>query len=462
MMSHLAAALALLLAGPAELPAGQVTERVSVVADPGITYAVYLPKAYTPQKRWPILYVFDPRGRALLSLSLFKEAAEERGWIVASSYDTRSDTNDAPNERALQGMWRDTRERFPVAERRAYATGFSGGARLATVLAANSHEQVSGVILTGAGFADTDRPPAGMKFAVFGTAGTTDFNYLEMRRLPAVLGPLRTPVRVEEVAVAHAWPPAALAREGVLWLELQAQRSGLAPRDGLAAELQATWRARARERESAGDLLGALETWQDSARDLEGLADVGEEKAAAARLAARPEVAEERRRREKADREEIAYQKVVVETWSRLLQLGQPAPVVPELLRALDVSSLRSRAEKAATAYERLSAQRRLEAAFVQAYFYVPRMLLAKGEARRAAAAQEVAAEIHPAAAHVRYGLACSWARAGRKKEALAELRRAVQLGFKDAAHMGADPDLETLRGEPGFQQLLETMRTDG
>jgi tetratricopeptide (TPR) repeat protein len=285
-----------------------------------------------------------------------------------------------------------------------------------------------------------------MRFAVFGTAGTTDFNYLEMRRLPALVAPMRTPVRVESFDGAHAWPPAALAREGVLWLELQAQKTGLLPRDGVASELQAAWRARAREREAAGDLLGALETWQDSARDLEGLTDVAEEQAAAARLAGREDV-------------EVAYQRVVVETWARLLNLGQPAPAVAELLRALDVSSLASRAGKAGTPYERLSAQRRLETAFVQAYFYVPRMLLARGEAKRAAAAQEVAAQIRPTADYVRYDLACSWARAGRRKEALAELRRAVELGFKDAAHMAADPDLEKLRNEPAFQQLLERLR---
>jgi predicted esterase len=455
----LTAAALLLAAAPSAFPAGQVTERVNCASDPGITYALYLPSAYAADKRWPILYVFDPRGRALVALDLFKGAAEERGWIVASSYDTRSDTNDAPNERALHGMWRDTRERFPVAPGRAYATGFSGGARLATVLAANSHEQVAGVILTGAGFADTEKPPPGMRFAVFGTAGTTDFNYLEMRRLPALVAPMRTPVRVESFDGAHAWPPAALAREGVLWLELQAQKTGLLPRDGVASELQAAWRARAREREAAGDLLGALETWQDSARDLEGLTDVAEEEAAAARLAGREDVEQERRRREKADRDEVAYQRVVVETWARLLNLGQPAPAVAELLRALDVSSLASRAGKAGTPYERLSAQRRLETAFVQAYFYVPRMLLARGEAKRAAAAQEVAAQIRPTADYVRYDLACSWARAGRRKEALAELRRAVELGFKDAAHMAADPDLEKLRNEPAFQQLLERLR---
>jgi predicted esterase len=455
----LAIALHLLLATPAPLAAGQVAEKLACASDPALHYDLYLPTRFTPQQRWPILYVFDPRGRARLALDLFKGAAEERGFVVASSHDTQSDTNDAPNERALKCMWLDTRERLPIAPGRAYAAGFSGGARLATVLGANSHGEVSGVFLAGGGFADSRRLPAGMTFAVFGTAGRADFNYLEVRRLPAFVASSGAPVRVEEFDGPHAWPPAELAREGLLWFDLQAQKAGRAPRDGVAGELLARWRARAAEKEAAGDLLGALETWEAAVRDLEGVADVSEGQAAVARLQGREEVAKERRRREKADRDEVAYHRVVLDSYGALLNLGAPAPLKAELLRRLDVDGLRARARKAETVYERQSAQRRLEQAFVQASFYVPRMLLARGESARAALAHAVAVEIRPGSPVLHYNLACAWALAGRKKEALAELRRAVELGYKDAAHMAADPDLASLRGEQDFEKMLANMR---
>jgi Flp pilus assembly protein TadD len=58
----------------------------------------------------------------------------------------------------------------------------------------------------------------------------------------------------------------------------------------------------------------------------------------------------------------------------------------------------------------------------------------------------------------VRYNLACSLALAGRADEAFAELGRAVDLGYRDAAHAAADADLASLRPDPRFRAFLERM----
>ena len=54
------------------------------------------------------------------------------------------------------------------------------------------------------------------------------------------------------------------------------------------------------------------------------------------------------------------------------------------------------------------------------------------------------------------YDLACAYARKGDKAEALKQLREAVRLGFRDAKFIGSDPDLESLRGDPGYKKLME------
>src|SRR5688572_12818527 len=46
------------------------------------------------------------------------------------------------------------------------------------------------------------------------------------------------------------------------------------------------------------------------------------------------------------------------------------------------------------------------------------------------------------------YNLACIEAQAGRLPQAVGALELAVALGFNDAKHMQADPDLAPLRGE--------------
>ena len=60
-----------------------------------------------------------------------------------------------------------------------------------------------------------------------------------------------------------------------------------------------------------------------------------------------------------------------------------------------------------------------------------------------------------PDRADFRYDLACSYALLGRRDEAITELNKAVDLGFDDADHLRQDPDLDGLRLDPRFAELL-------
>ena len=63
--------------------------------------------------------------------------------------------------------------------------------------------------------------------------------------------------------------------------------------------------------------------------------------------------------------------------------------------------------------------------------------------------------EVLPNDCLARYNLACSLARAGRPEEAIDSLTRAILLGYDDLAHLEVDPDLDSLREHPDFQELL-------
>src|SRR3954452_23268520 len=87
--SLLLLAAARLAAPPGEpLPRGRVVERVR--ADSIHSYALYLPSAWTAERRWPLLVALDPGGRGLVPVETFRAAAERRGWIVIGSYDARN------------------------------------------------------------------------------------------------------------------------------------------------------------------------------------------------------------------------------------------------------------------------------------------------------------------------------------------------------------------------------------
>jgi len=62
-----------------------------------------------------------------------------------------------------------------------------------------------------------------VRFAVFATAGTEDFNYLELRRLDAAL---TSSHYLHVFDGGHTIPPATVATEAIEWLEIAAMRSG--------------------------------------------------------------------------------------------------------------------------------------------------------------------------------------------------------------------------------------------
>ncbi|MDE0769259.1 MAG: hypothetical protein OSB19_12815 [Opitutaceae bacterium] len=62
---------------------------------------------------------------------------------------------------------------------------------------------------------------------------------------------------------------------------------------------------------------------------------------------------------------------------------------------------------------------------------------------------------ISPKDPRIHYNLACSLSLLGRKREAVATLSRAIDLGYNDMAWLLQDPDLLPIKSHPGFQKLI-------
>ncbi len=67
--------------------------------------------------------------------------------------------------------------------------------------------------------------------------------------------------------------------------------------------------------------------------------------------------------------------------------------------------------------------------------------------------------KLEPDNATAHYNLACSLALCKKRPAALQSLRKAVSLGYRDVDWMLQDPDLETLKGDPEFRQLLGQLK---
>ncbi|HEX6973431.1 MAG TPA: hypothetical protein VF147_03465, partial [Vicinamibacterales bacterium] len=242
-------------------------------SDPTQTYTLYLPAGYTTARRWPLLFVFDPRGRGTVAAEIFREAAEKYGWIIASSNNTQSDGEWEPNRRAIAAMWPDVLSGYAVDPRRIYAAGFSGGAGVAWALARETGA-IAGVIAAGAPNPGTESPKP-VKTAWFGAAGRSDFNFLDAKAIDARIAQLGNPHRLEYFDGAHQWLPRPLAMRAVGWLESLAMTNGLRTPDASLASAIATGELTAAQAlEASGDLTGAYRTYAAIVGTYGGLADV--------------------------------------------------------------------------------------------------------------------------------------------------------------------------------------------
>jgi tetratricopeptide (TPR) repeat protein len=68
--------------------------------------------------------------------------------------------------------------------------------------------------------------------------------------------------------------------------------------------------------------------------------------------------------------------------------------------------------------------------------------------------------QLRPTDALAHYNLACSYALLKKVDSAIKALRKAIELGYRDFRYMREDRDLDALRRDPRFRQLLRECET--
>ena len=379
---------------------GEVKDRVVAASDTGEAYALFLPPGYSRERKWPVLFVLDPRGRATLGLELFRRAAAELGYVVLSSYNTLSDGPPEPNVRAMNAMLADAQASLSIDENRMYLAGFSGTSRAALGFAILLKDNVRGVIADGAavGFA-----PGGPEltfsgdstFAVFAAAGRDDFNFEEVRAFGERLRSARVPYRFVAFDGPHGWPPEAMCRDALVWFETRAMLAGLRPLDSAFVRRRiAEDRVRAEAAQTHGQLDEAAETYRAIERDFGSwseAANVGERGMALEKNPAL--VALRREAKRLADEDE--RQAPRMQDALRWVREQRSPPTATAVLDRLDVPNLQRRAAQG-DSLESQSANRLLARVDVFLSFYEPRTYLAKGDTLRALRMLEAAATVRP------------------------------------------------------------------
>ena len=447
-----------------DLPGGRVFQRLTSRADTTQRYALYLPASYTREKQWPVLFLLDPRGRALIPMQRFRPAAEQLGYIVISSYNTLSDGPPQPNYIAMNAMLADVQTSLSVDPRRLYLVGFSGTTRFAWLV--STHElvgSIAGIIGAGAavpGSRSWIRANIGKSAPVlYGTIGTLDANFEEVRQLDEELDAIGTPHHVERFDAGHQWPPADVSTRAVEWLQLAAFHRNLAPRNQPWVDsLYSAWLARAAKTDSSGDAWAALRQYRQLHSDFSGLTDVSRVDARVAALANDPRAKRGRSAELAASQRDLKAMGDLVSFASDFMQSTSP-PSLDEARKRLDLDKLRKDAARTDDTTAALAAKRGLERLFSHMSFYQPRELFDQRRYLHAAATLRIARYIKPDDGFACFSMARALAQTGDKPGALQALECAAASRQVTVAAIETDSLLAPLRGEARYEAVVRQLK---
>jgi predicted esterase len=444
------------------IPRGQIVERIEALDDVSQSYALYLPSNYTPNRKWPVLYAFDPGARGRVPVEHFKEAAEKYGWIVLGSNDSRNGPMSVV-VKSWNAMQTDTHQRFAIDDERMYATGFSGGARAAISIAGGC-KCLAGVIASGAGFPIDLAPSPQMHFVFFGAAGVDDFNYPELKRLEEPLTKAGITHRVQTFDGRHEWPPVSVAIAAVGWMELHAIKAGKRPRDD--GFINAMWQqllSDARTLEESKKYNEAYQLYLDLSESFKGLRDVAEIETKVKQLgdsreviaAIREEQAQIRKQRELETRlNSLIAGRDGAGSVNQSEEGFDSTNLLPQIL-----NNLRKQSKAPDDSTQRRVARRVLDGLFIGLVEQAMSLLQTQKNSSESIKRFKLATEVNPDRPGAFFYLAWAYAANGEKKKSLQSLNTAVEKGFSDAAMITTNKAFDSLRNDPEYQQIMARLR---
>ncbi|HSA94881.1 MAG TPA: hypothetical protein VLJ16_02435, partial [Acidobacteriota bacterium] len=356
------------------------------------------------------------------------------------------------------------RRRLPVDERRVYSGGFSGGARVASLVPGVVGRAIAGIIGCGAGLAGGLEPGEVRAAGYFGLTGLSDFNYEEMRRLDRAFDPTGLAHRFLFFEGGHDWPDPAFCARAVEWLEVAAMKAGLRPKDqALVQAAVARELDEAGSFERAGRVYWAVDRLEAAAALAAGLEDVPGLQERIAGLRSHRDYAtfvraEARRAERAADfRREFGGAFGAVEDD----EAGGGA-AVGAVLQELRIGILKREARSAKTPEARELASRLLFdfsfAAQARAMdLYAARDLVRAGAYFDLAIAACEAGL--PRERYLYFNRACVAALAGDKRGALKFLSTAADKGFADAEALETSEPLRSVRDTDAFREIVRRIK---
>ena len=207
---------------------GKIINSVVCKTDASQSYALYIP-AKTKSESLPVIYFFDPHADGALPLKNYKSLADEYGFILIGSNNSKNGNDWQTTENIWNNLFTDTKNRLTFNSNRIYTCGFSGGAKVASYVALH-HNEIKGVIANSAGLPD-ETPAGNFNFSFTGIAGKGDMNMMDVVALNNELDKTQTRHRIILFDGKHEWAPASTMQIAFEGLQLDAMFNKLIPKN---------------------------------------------------------------------------------------------------------------------------------------------------------------------------------------------------------------------------------------
>jgi len=214
------------------LKKGTIINEVKLTDSIQETFSLYLPTKFENTGKWPILLVFDGKGKGKQALAMFREAAEKENYILAASNNVNDSLSISKNILITSRMLSGISELLPINTKRVYTTGFSDNAGLASLMPI-FFKDIEGVISDKALPANLELISAKNPFHFIGIVGKEDFNYTNLLAYEKTLNRIKFPNNLIITKSANEWPESVYLEKALRIFTLSAMAKETAVKDSL-------------------------------------------------------------------------------------------------------------------------------------------------------------------------------------------------------------------------------------
>jgi len=426
---------------------GKVIPKVTCITDDSISYSLYLPSNYDPDKKFPVIFAFDAHAEGEIPVNLFKDMAERYGYILVGSNNSQNGLSQDQSMHFYEVMSDDVLGRFSVDRSRVYTAGFSGGSRVASSVAIFKGG-IAGVIGCSAGFPALAEPIQ-FRFDYIGFVGDEDMNYLEMVTLQDALKQSGYRHHLVVFKGKHTWPPKSYIPEAFIWMEANAMKDmKTVKKEEFVDATIKVWMHQASTLEAAKKFPEAFEKYQQIISFFDGLADMKEARKRLDALAANEEVQAYQKSKSELAQKELSIQTQYIRALNE-----KPAAWWREEIKVLN-----RKAESTDNISEQPMMKRLLGYLSLAAYSNANGLLNA-GQLDHAGRFIELYSIIDPTNSEHAYLAACLYVKTHQPDKAFRSLDQAISLGFEDRLRFQNDTVMNRLREDARYAETLEKMK---